>query len=287
MIGRRPPGSASPVTMSTRAFAISWPPNHACTTAPTSSTQSMVTGAPVLTTTTVFGLAAATRRTSSSCSPGRSIDSRSRPSLSHSALLPTTTIAASALDAIAAARSSRSATSGRRQPIRTPRMIPGPVAANSAARSTDWPATRSSTTPRSSLAMPNISRPGGGGSVTPSNTRSPSMMPRLCPPIWVNVNVCAPDSSAVKRARTRIDIGSALPPRSPRMTTLPSSTCRSCGSPANSAFAKSSTAMPGRPSGVGDTWAAEQRGGPVDVAATLEEDLRVGAQPRPQARRAG
>ena len=174
---------------------------------------------------------------------------RSRPSLSHSASLPTTTTTASAVDAIAASAVEPVGDLGEAEPIRTPRMIPGAVVAKSAVRSTDWPAARSSTTPRSSLAMPK-SRPGGGGSLTPSNTRSPSMVPRLCPPIWVNVNVCPPDSSAVKRARTRIDIGSALPPRSPRMTTLPSSTCRSCGSPANSAFAKSSTARPGLPSGV-------------------------------------
>ena len=64
VVGSRPPGSASPVSTSASAGAISWPPNHTWSTAATSSTQAWSTGAPALTTTTVRGLAAATARIS-------------------------------------------------------------------------------------------------------------------------------------------------------------------------------------------------------------------------------
>ena len=52
-------------------------------------------GEPALTTTTVRGLTAATARTSSSCRPGSASDVRSKPSLSTSSLVPTTTTATS------------------------------------------------------------------------------------------------------------------------------------------------------------------------------------------------
>ena len=54
------------------------------------------------------GLAAATRRTSSSWRPGRARASRSKPSLSTSSVVPTTTTATSASAASATARSSSS-----------------------------------------------------------------------------------------------------------------------------------------------------------------------------------
>ena len=54
------------VSTSASAPAISWPPNHVCSTAAGASAHGMVTGDPVLSTTTVRGLASTTRRTSSS-----------------------------------------------------------------------------------------------------------------------------------------------------------------------------------------------------------------------------
>ena len=61
------------------------------------SSHGIVTGEPVLSTTTVFGFAAATAATTSSCSPGRAIDVRSSPSVSQSSSVPTMTMASSAL----------------------------------------------------------------------------------------------------------------------------------------------------------------------------------------------
>ena len=66
VIGSRPPGSTSPVSTSTRASPISWPGNHSCSTAGASASHGIVTGEPVFSTTTVFGLAATTAATSSS-----------------------------------------------------------------------------------------------------------------------------------------------------------------------------------------------------------------------------
>ena len=82
--------------------------NQATSTAGTSSIQGSSTGAPAFTTTTVRGLTAATRRTSSSWRPGRARESRSKPSLSTSSVVPTTTTAASASAASATACSSSS-----------------------------------------------------------------------------------------------------------------------------------------------------------------------------------
>ena len=104
VIGSRPPGSASPVSTSTSASPISWPGNHSCRTAGTSSSHGIVTGEPVLSTTTVFGLAATTAATRSSWSPGSASDVRSSPSVSQSSSVPTMTIATSAPSATAAAR---------------------------------------------------------------------------------------------------------------------------------------------------------------------------------------
>ena len=80
--------------------------------------QSIVTGEPAFTITAVRGLAAQTRRTSSSWRPGRSIVVRSNPSVSHSSFVPTITTATSAAAAAATARSIRSAGSGERMPTR-------------------------------------------------------------------------------------------------------------------------------------------------------------------------
>ena len=60
MIGSRPPGSCSPSSTSARASPISWPGNQICRTAGTSSSHGIVTGDPVLSTTTVRGLAPTT-----------------------------------------------------------------------------------------------------------------------------------------------------------------------------------------------------------------------------------
>ncbi len=104
VVGSRPPGSTAPSTTSARASPISWPPNQASRIAGTSSAHGSSTGAPALTTTTVRGFAAATRRTSSSWRPGSASESRSKPSLSTSSVVPTTTTATSASRASASAR---------------------------------------------------------------------------------------------------------------------------------------------------------------------------------------
>ncbi len=85
------------------------------------SSHGIVTGEPVLSTTTVFGLAAATAATRSSCSPGRAIDVRSSPSVSQSSSVPTTTMATSASAATAAARAIASSTGTGRAPTTSPR----------------------------------------------------------------------------------------------------------------------------------------------------------------------
>ena len=74
----------------------------------TSSRHGSSTGEPALTTTTVRGLAAATARTSSSCRPGSASDVRSKPSLSTSSLVPTTTTATSLVRASSTAWASSS-----------------------------------------------------------------------------------------------------------------------------------------------------------------------------------
>src|SRR6185312_16357194 len=116
VVGRRPPGSRSPNSTSVMASPPSWPGYHACNTAGTSSAQGMAVGEPALTTTTVSGLAATTRRMRSSWSPGRCMLTRSLPSASHSPLDPATTMTRSALAASATARSMRSGSPGGLQP---------------------------------------------------------------------------------------------------------------------------------------------------------------------------
>jgi hypothetical protein len=94
------------------------PPKNGTSTASTSSIHGMATGEPALTTTMVRSLAAATRRTSSSWSPGRAMVSRSWPSVSHSSVVPTTTTAASAARAASTARSIMCSSAGSRTPMR-------------------------------------------------------------------------------------------------------------------------------------------------------------------------
>ena len=61
--GSRADGPTSPTSTSARARPPSWPGNHCCTIAAAPAAQSRMTGAPLFTTTTVFGLAAITART--------------------------------------------------------------------------------------------------------------------------------------------------------------------------------------------------------------------------------
>src|SRR5947209_5845524 len=108
VLGSRPPGSASPSRTWASAAPNSMPGNQATSTAATSSRHGSSTGAPALTTTTVRGLTEATARTSSSCRPGSASDVRSKPSLSTSSLVPTTTTARSASRASSTACASSS-----------------------------------------------------------------------------------------------------------------------------------------------------------------------------------
>src|SRR5260221_10249448 len=98
------------------ALPHSWPGYQACTTAATLSSQGIVMGEPVLSTTIVRGLAAATCSTSACCFPGSSISGRSKPSLCHSPPKPTQTMATSEAPASRAARSMASAGTGGRTP---------------------------------------------------------------------------------------------------------------------------------------------------------------------------
>src|SRR5260370_155525 len=147
VVGSRPPGSACPSSTSASAFPNSWPPNQVSSTAATSPAQGSRTGAPEFTTTTVRGLAAATRRTSSSWRPGSASDVRSKPSLSTSAVVPTTTTATS----LPAASATAAAISSSSVPCGTSRLscknVPKPAIGEectSCSRSTvtDWPAAR-------------------------------------------------------------------------------------------------------------------------------------------------
>src|ERR1700683_5685232 len=71
VIGNRPDGLTRPAMISAMATAPAWPGYQACKMAFTESRQGMATGLPVSSTTTVFGLAAATAAISASCPHGR------------------------------------------------------------------------------------------------------------------------------------------------------------------------------------------------------------------------
>ncbi len=180
VIGSRPPGSTSPSSTSASALPNSWPPNQVSSTAAASRAQGSRTGAPEFTTTTVRGLAAMTRRTSSSWRPGSASDVRSKPSLSTSAVVPTTTTATSLAPASAAA----AAISSSSVPCGGSRMsctkVPKP--ANGEERTswvntavTDWPAARSSGTSccGGAIMTSPMSAPSGSDKVT-SKTSAPS-----------------------------------------------------------------------------------------------------------------
>jgi hypothetical protein len=80
--------------------------------AATSSAQGSRTGEPAFTTTTVRGLACATRATSSSCRPGSAREVRSKPSDSTCSVVPTTTTATSDPDASSTASAIMPSASG-------------------------------------------------------------------------------------------------------------------------------------------------------------------------------
>ncbi len=196
VVGRRPDGSSSPKSTSTRASAISWPPNQICSTAGATSAQSLVTTDPELTTTTVRSLAAHTRRISSGWSPGRSIDSRSLPSVSQSRLVPTTSTTASAAVATATARSMRSSGVGARTPTLAPLSIAASAGVHSTSTRTGRPATIDTSASASALPMPKNSSPGGMGRSIPSTTTSPSTRSRALP-ACTRVRAWSPSTAGV------------------------------------------------------------------------------------------
>src|SRR5487761_1446455 len=63
LTGRRPEGSVAPKSTAFMAGRVSWPPYHCSSTPGTEPSQGMVTAEPVLSTTTVCSLAAATAAT--------------------------------------------------------------------------------------------------------------------------------------------------------------------------------------------------------------------------------
>src|ERR1700691_3636633 len=80
--GRWPLGSTWPNSTLASAVPLLSPGYHASTTEATWLSHGMTTGAPASTTTTVFGLAAATAEISSFCAEGRFRLGRSAPSVS-------------------------------------------------------------------------------------------------------------------------------------------------------------------------------------------------------------
>jgi hypothetical protein len=100
----------------------------------------MSTGIPAFTTTIVRSFTAATRRTSSSCLPGRASPERSKPSLSVASPDPTTTTATSAARAASTASLSMVSSSGAG--TRPSRMATGPCGQSSGRRQTAISASR-------------------------------------------------------------------------------------------------------------------------------------------------
>src|SRR5882757_1123135 len=99
-MGSLPDGLTSPNSTAATALPSSSPGYQASTTAGTLASHGMRTGAPLLTTTTVCGLAAATASTNWSWLPDNAMLARSLPSVS---LSPTITTATSDFAASAAA----------------------------------------------------------------------------------------------------------------------------------------------------------------------------------------
>src|SRR5205809_6489444 len=98
--GSLPDGLTSPNSSEASALPYSWPGYQHSTMPRTAPAHGIVTAEPLLTTTTVFGLAAATSATSWFCAAGRLMSPRSLPSLSN---LPTNTTARFAARAAATA----------------------------------------------------------------------------------------------------------------------------------------------------------------------------------------
>ena len=89
VVGRRPPGSASPSSTSASAWPNSWPGNQVSSTAGTSSAHGSSTGAPGVDDDDRARVGRPRRaRTSSSWRPGSASESRSKPSLSTSSVVP-------------------------------------------------------------------------------------------------------------------------------------------------------------------------------------------------------
>src|SRR5215469_12138128 len=87
--GRCPDGLVWPNSTLASAVPLLWPGYQASTTPATWCSHGIAIGAPALTTTTVFGFAAATAEISSSCPDGRFRPSRSVASDSVSSLTTT------------------------------------------------------------------------------------------------------------------------------------------------------------------------------------------------------
>ena len=96
---RWPDGSAVPNSRFAIAVPSSWPGYQASRTPLTDDSHGMTTAEPVLSTTIVFGLAAATAEISASCVLPRSMLVRSLPSDSLRLANTTATLAAAAADA--------------------------------------------------------------------------------------------------------------------------------------------------------------------------------------------
>ena len=136
--------------------------------------------------------------------PGRSMVSRSCPSLSQSSLVPTITTTASAVG-----RGRRwpgradPAATGRRRPSFAPRRKTPSRSANSTTTSTACPDTSSTCASASALPNPKNSVPGPGGFATPSITTLPPTSTRARPPICTSEKVCGPVSSGTYVAVAR------------------------------------------------------------------------------------
>ena len=182
--GRRPARSPSPGRRTTPAGRRG-----------ASSAHGIVTGAPVLTTTTVFGLAAddprdqlvLARRAGPSCR-GRG------PSVSQSSLVPTTTTTASASRGRGdgAARAGRRATAGATRASR-PAGTSRPRARRTRRRARPARRRPARPSPRPRRCRSRRTRaPGGGGSATPSSTTVAVDQHTAPAADLTSVNVCAP-----------------------------------------------------------------------------------------------
>ena len=205
---RRPEASASPKSTAARAAPASCPRYDKWTTAATSSAQSIVTGEAVLTTTTVRGLAAATRRTRSTWWSGRSMVGVSKPSDSGPSR-PTTTMATSASPAAATARSAASGWVGGRASTDKPVTAIGLSAATaSTSPTTSYLVPASSSMPDSTCRVRRPTGPPLAGSAGGSTRDLPSTNSRT-PPAPNSEKVHGPETSGVKAVVMRAEKASA------------------------------------------------------------------------------